>query len=93
MTSILHLATACLLHWCLPPALQLLILQHPVFTPRHGQRHAQAAAAFVFFNFLLSMAAVFFAVRAVEEVKAKQREEYGRMAVLSDNLQFESDHP
>lgn len=38
----------------------------------------QAAAAFTFFNFLLSLLATVFAVKAIDEVKAKQREEYNR---------------
>jgi hypothetical protein len=32
-----------------------------------------------------------FAVRAVDEIKAKQREEYNRFTVLSDTLQYEPD--
>ncbi len=51
----------------------------------------QAAAALIFLNFLLSCAATFFAVRAVDEIKAKQREEYNRFTVLSDTLQYEPD--
>lgn len=51
----------------------------------------QAAAALIFFNFLLSCAATLFAVRAVDEIKAKQREDYNRFTVLSDTLQYEPD--
>ena len=49
------------------------------------------AAAFIFFNFMLSIAATVFALKAVEEIKAKQREEYNRLSVLSDTLQYEVD--
>lgn len=51
----------------------------------------RAAAAFMFFNFFLSVCATAFAVRAVEEIQVKQREEYNRLSVLSDTLQFEPD--
>jgi hypothetical protein len=30
-------------------------------------------------------------VRAIDEIKAKQREDYNRIAVLSDTLQYEAD--
>jgi hypothetical protein len=53
----------------------------------------KAAAAFIFFNFLLSVAATVFAVKALDEVKTKQREDYNRLTVLSDTLQYEADHP
>jgi predicted Kef-type K+ transport protein len=49
-------------------------------------------AAFIFFNFLLSIAATVFATKAIEEIKVKQREEYNRLSVLSDTLQYEVDH-
>jgi predicted Kef-type K+ transport protein len=48
-------------------------------------------AAFLFFSFLLSVAATLFAVRAMDEMKQKHREEFTRLAVLSDALQFEPD--
>lgn len=48
-------------------------------------------AAFLFFSFLLSVAATLFAVRAMDEMKQKNREEFSRLAVLSDALQFEPD--
>ena len=48
-------------------------------------------AAFIFFNFLLSIAATVFATKAIEEIKVKQREEYNRLSVLSDTLQYEVD--
>eukprot|EP01023_Acetabularia_acetabulum_P002477 TRINITY_DN1100_c0_g1_i1.p1 TRINITY_DN1100_c0_g1~~TRINITY_DN1100_c0_g1_i1.p1 ORF type:complete len:196 (-),score=24.43 TRINITY_DN1100_c0_g1_i1:489-1076(-) len=52
----------------------------------------QAAAAFLFFNFFLSICATVFAVKAMDEIKLKQRDEYNRLSVLnSDTLQFESD--
>lgn len=51
-----------------------------------------ASAAFMFFNFILSLCAAGFAVRAVEEIKVKQREEYNRLSVLSDTLQYEADN-
>ncbi|KAL3148954.1 hypothetical protein ABBQ32_001812 [Trebouxia sp. C0010 RCD-2024] len=46
-------------------------------------------SAFIFFNFLLSIAATVFATKAIEEIKVKQREEYNRLSVLSDTLQYE----
>ena len=49
------------------------------------------AAAFLFFNFVLSVAATAFAIKAIDEIRTKQREEYQRLAVLSDTLQFEPD--
>lgn len=49
------------------------------------------AAAFLFFNFALSVAATAFAIKAIDEIRTKQREEYQRLAVLSDTLQFEPD--
>ncbi|KAK9824191.1 hypothetical protein WJX72_008436 [[Myrmecia] bisecta] len=53
--------------------------------------YERAAAAFIFFNFVLSICATVFALKAVEEIKAKQREEYNRLSVLSDTLQYEVD--
>ncbi|KAL6763956.1 hypothetical protein V8C86DRAFT_2484646 [Haematococcus lacustris] len=53
--------------------------------------YEQAAAALIFFSFLLSCAAMLCAVRAVDEIKAKQRDEYNRITVLGDTLQFEAD--
>lgn len=49
------------------------------------------AAAFLFFNFFLSGCATLFAIRAVSEIQTKQREEFNRLSVLSDTLQFEPD--
>eukprot|EP01023_Acetabularia_acetabulum_P025744 TRINITY_DN24574_c0_g1_i1.p1 TRINITY_DN24574_c0_g1~~TRINITY_DN24574_c0_g1_i1.p1 ORF type:complete len:191 (+),score=15.90 TRINITY_DN24574_c0_g1_i1:86-658(+) len=52
----------------------------------------QSAASFLFFNFFLSICATVFAVKAMEEIRLKQRDEYNRLTVLnSDNLQFETD--
>lgn len=53
----------------------------------------RASATLVFFCFALSLLATVFAVKAIDEVKNKQREEFTRMAVLSDTLQYEADHP
>lgn len=53
----------------------------------------RAAATFIFFSFTLSLLATVFAVKAIDEVKNKQREEFNRLAVLSDTLQYEVDHP
>lgn len=33
-------------------------------------------AAFLFFNFMLSMLATYFAIRAVDEIRQKQKDEY-----------------
>lgn len=33
------------------------------------------------------------AMRAVNEIKSKQREDYSRLTVLGDTLAFEADHP
>jgi hypothetical protein len=53
--------------------------------------YERATAAFLFFNFVLSVAATVFAMKAVDEIKHKQREEYTRLSVLSDALHFEPD--
>eukprot|EP00798_Chlamydomonas_sp_ICE-L_P030352 gene30352-35357_t len=53
--------------------------------------YEQATTAFMFFSFVLSVAATVFGVRAIDEMKQKQREEYNRFSVLSDTLQFEAD--
>ncbi|KAK9800810.1 hypothetical protein WJX73_009734 [Symbiochloris irregularis] len=53
--------------------------------------YENAAAAFIFFNFLLSIGATIFAIKALDEIKAKQREDYNRLTVLSDTLNFEPD--
>lgn len=45
----------------------------------------------MFFNFLLSIGATVFAVKALDEIRAKQREDYNRLTVLSDTLAFEPD--
>eukprot|EP00882_Tetradesmus_deserticola_P005835 GHRQ01006142.1.p1 GENE.GHRQ01006142.1~~GHRQ01006142.1.p1 ORF type:complete len:212 (+),score=82.53 GHRQ01006142.1:173-808(+) len=55
--------------------------------------YEKASAAFLFFNFILSVAATVSAMRAVDEIRSKQREEYNRLTVLSDTLAFEADHP
>lgn len=55
--------------------------------------YEKASAAFIFFNFLLSVAATVFAMRAVDEIRTKQREDYNRLTVLSDTLAFEPDRP
>lgn len=55
--------------------------------------YEKASAAFLFLNFILSCAATVFAMRAVDEMRTKQREEYNRLTVLSDTLAFETDHP
>ncbi|GLC43437.1 hypothetical protein PLESTB_001557200 [Pleodorina starrii] len=52
----------------------------------------RAAATFIFFCFMLSLLATVFAVKAMDEVKSKQREEYNRMAVLSDTLDFQPEN-
>ncbi|EFJ44912.1 hypothetical protein VOLCADRAFT_94677 [Volvox carteri f. nagariensis] len=52
----------------------------------------RAAATFIFFSFLLSLLATVFALKAMDEVKSKQREEFNRMAVLSDTLAYEPDN-
>lgn len=54
--------------------------------------YEQAAAAFIFFSFALSVMATVFAVKAIDEIKAKQREDYNRFTVLSDTLQYEADN-
>jgi len=54
--------------------------------------YERAAAAFLFFNFVLSVAATVFAMKAVDEIKQKQREEYTRLSVLGDALHFEPDN-
>lgn len=51
--------------------------------------YESTAAVFLFVNFVLSILAVFFAVKAVQEIKSKQREEYSRISVLPDSLNFE----
>jgi predicted Kef-type K+ transport protein len=55
--------------------------------------YEKASAAFIFFNFVLSVAATVFAMRAVDEIRTKQREQYNRLTVLGDTLAFEADHP
>mmetsp|Transcript_21518 Transcript_21518/g.38332 ORF Transcript_21518/g.38332 Transcript_21518/m.38332 type:complete len:178 (-) Transcript_21518:100-633(-) len=59
--------------------------------PKGLTPYEQSMCAFVFFNFLLSVLAIFFAVKALEEIKNKNKEEFNRLAVLSDNLQYEMD--
>ena len=48
--------------------------------------YEKGAAAFVFFNFLLSIAATVFAVKAVDEIRTKQREDFTSISVLSGDL-------
>jgi len=48
--------------------------------------YEKAAAAGVFFNFILSIAATVFAVKAVNEIRSKQRETYTQMATLGVDL-------
>lgn len=60
--------------------------------PSKLSAYEQAITAFIFINFLLSMAATVFAVRSMDEIKAKQREDYNRFTVLSDTLQYEPDN-
>ncbi|KAF5837630.1 hypothetical protein DUNSADRAFT_4133 [Dunaliella salina] len=60
--------------------------------PAKLSAYEQASAAFIFFNFLLSVAATAFAVRAIDEIKQKQRDDYNRFTVLSDTLQYEPDN-
>lgn len=55
--------------------------------------YEQAAAGLLFTIFALSIASLYFTVRAVGEIKQKQRESYHEMAVVSDALQFEPDLP
>lgn len=52
--------------------------------------YEKAAAAFLFFVFALSVTTTFFAMRAVQELREKQRELYN-VSALSDALQFEPD--
>mmetsp|Transcript_16491 Transcript_16491/g.28273 ORF Transcript_16491/g.28273 Transcript_16491/m.28273 type:complete len:185 (-) Transcript_16491:349-903(-) len=60
--------------------------------PSRLTSYEQAAAAFIFINFLLSAAATLYAVKAVDEIKTKQREDYNRITVLStEGLQYEAD--
>eukprot|EP01025_Chloroclados_australasicus_P005863 TRINITY_DN1187_c0_g1_i1.p1 TRINITY_DN1187_c0_g1~~TRINITY_DN1187_c0_g1_i1.p1 ORF type:complete len:220 (+),score=9.68 TRINITY_DN1187_c0_g1_i1:78-662(+) len=52
----------------------------------------QSAASFLFFNFFLSICATIFAVKAMEEIKSRQRDNFNRLTVLnSDTLQFQPD--
>lgn len=55
--------------------------------------YEKSAAAFVFISFLLSVGATVFAMKAVDEIRSKQREDYNRLTVLSDTLAFEPDRP
>ena len=43
--------------------------------------YERAAAAMLFFNFVLSVCAVAFAVKAIDEIKQKRREAYGSVPV------------
>uniref|UniRef100_A0A7R9YQT4 CASP-like protein n=1 Tax=Chlamydomonas euryale TaxID=1486919 RepID=A0A7R9YQT4_9CHLO len=52
--------------------------------PSKLNSYVQAAATFICFNFMLSIAATVYALRSVEEIRAKQREDLGRMGVLPD---------
>jgi len=53
--------------------------------------YENAAASFLFFCFVLSIGATVFAVKAIEEIRGKQKEEFRQMSVLSDTLQYEVD--
>lgn len=53
--------------------------------------YENAAAAFLFFCFVLSIGATYFAVKAIEEIRGKQKEEFRQLSVLSDTLQYEMD--
>ena len=61
------------------------------WSERDLKGHEKAAIAFMFFNFLLSFSGTFLAVRALQDVRSKQKEEYNRLSVILDNLQFEPD--
>ncbi|GAX78772.1 hypothetical protein CEUSTIGMA_g6209.t1 [Chlamydomonas eustigma] len=54
--------------------------------------YEQATTALIFFNFVLSVCATVFAVKSMDEIKTKQREDYNRLSVLSDTLQYEPDN-
>ena len=64
---------------------QYICVTHCEFCP--------SLAAFLFFNFLLSIMASFFALRAIDEIKQKQKEEHTRLSVLSDTLHYDLDNP
>lgn len=51
--------------------------------------YENAAAAFLFICFVLSVGATIFALKAIEEIRGKQKEEFRRLSVLSDTLQYE----
>jgi hypothetical protein len=61
--------------------------------PSKLSAYEQATTAFIFINFVLSIAASIFAIKSMEEIKQKQREEISRFTVLSDTLQYEPDAP
>ena len=61
--------------------------------PSKLSAYEQATTAFIFINFVLSIAASVFAIKSMEEIKQKQREELSRFTVLSDTLQYEPDAP
>eukprot|EP00884_Botryococcus_braunii_P016363 jgi/Botrbrau1/340/Bobra.0022s0294.1 len=44
---------------------------------------------FIFFNFALSICATAFAMKAVDEIRLKQRDAYNRISVLADALPFD----
>jgi hypothetical protein len=46
---------------------------------------------FIFFNFVLSICATVFAMKAIDEIKLKQRSAYDRISVLSDALPYDTD--
>lgn len=62
------------------------------YEPAKLTPYQKAVAVFILCNFLLSVAASVFAMKAIDEIKTKQREEYNRLSVLSDTLQYETDN-
>mmetsp|Transcript_10888 Transcript_10888/g.30836 ORF Transcript_10888/g.30836 Transcript_10888/m.30836 type:complete len:179 (-) Transcript_10888:104-640(-) len=59
--------------------------------PKGISAYEKAMCAFVFFSFLLSICGISFAIKALEEIKQKSREDFNRLAVLSDTLKYEPD--
>ena len=50
--------------------------------------YEQAMTAFVFFNFFLSICAIFFAFKALDEIKVKNRDELNHLNVMSDAVNY-----
>jgi hypothetical protein len=50
--------------------------------------YEQAMTAFVFFNFFLSICAIFFAIRALDEIRQKNREELNHLTVMSESINY-----